>query len=586
MDPSRSSPATFCRDWHGALALFVVVVAVFWPATGYDFINYDDPPFVQENPFVNTGLSWANLRWAFTAVCEQWWLPVLWISFMIDAALYGPGPFGFHLTNILLHAVNAALLFWILWRLTGFRGQSLFVAAAFALHPLRVESVVWITARKDVLSGLFFMLALLAFLWHARRPSPWRMASVALLMLLGLMSKAILIILPPILLLLDYWPLRRAGNPLDRKEWKDWGNLLREKWMLILLAAIFIGINLTTHTTGRGDTAGLSWTNRLALIPPNYWTYVGKLLWPHPLSIIYPQREGIAPWLTVFSLLGLVTTTVVLYRLRNRLPALIVGWLWFLIALSPSIRGLRMGIGDYADRFTYLPSIGFFLMVAIAANHLFRNRRQRNTTLALLATVMLAAGAVKTRALLPIWKDSVSLFEYVRARFPDDPIAYCKLAEHHVQSGHLDEAERLLLEALRLHPEHLRAHLQLANLYAASHRRQQAIDQFRLVPESSPVFPFAANNIAWLLATHPEATSEDLNEALRVAELARQASPAPAAQMFDTLGAVYAANGRFEEAIAAAKEARRLALENKFTNLAERIARRLSGYESGRAWVE
>ena len=586
MDNPRSAPSSSRRDWLCALILFALAVAVFWPATGYEFIDYDDPPFVQENPFVNTGLSWANIRWAFTAVCEQWWLPLLWISFMLDATLFGPGPFGFHLVNILLHAANAALLYGVLRRLTGSRPQSLFLAALFALHPLRVESVAWITARKDVLSGLFFMLALLAYLHHAARPSRRRLAGVGLLMLAGLMTKAILITLPFLLLLLDYWPLRRAGDPLARSEWRPWLRLVREKWFLFLLAAIFIAINLSTHTTGRGDTAGLTLARRLALIPPNYWTYARLLAWPQPLSILHPGPDIVAAWHSVLALLGLGIVTAVLFRLRFRQPALIVGWLWFLIALTPTIRGLRMGTGAFSERFAYLPSIGFFLVVLAGGGYVTRNWRHRQALGAVLALAVLGACVVKTRATLPLWRNTVALFENARQWAPGDPLAYIKLADQCVRAKHYPEAEALLMEALRGNPGDLRTHLSLVNVYAAGGRRPLALTHLRLISASSGAPFVIANNLAWLLATQPNASPGDVAEALQWARRAQQSVPVPNISVLDTLGVVYAANGQFAEAIQAAEEARRLALENRLTDLAERIATRLSSYRAGHAWEE
>ena len=199
--------------------LAALTLALFWPAVGYDFIKLDDDLYICLNPHVLTGLSISNIRWAFTTVYQNWWLPLLWISYMADTRFFGSEPFGYHLTNILLHTANAALFFWILFRATGSRWRSFFAAAFFAIHPLRVESVAWISERKDVLSGLFFMLSVLAYVRHTERPSATRLGMVHLWMLLGLLSKSMLVILPPLLLLLDYWPLGRAGDPGRRETW-------------------------------------------------------------------------------------------------------------------------------------------------------------------------------------------------------------------------------------------------------------------------------------------------------------------------------------------------------------------------------
>ena len=365
-----------------ALVLAAVACWLFWPAVHHDFLHYDDGSYVFENPNVQQGLTWSGIRWALTTVYENWWLPLLWISFMLDTSLFGPGPFGYHLVNILLHACNAGLLFWVFSRMTKSIWASAFVAALFAFHHMRIEAVAWITARKDVLSGLFYLLALLAYLRYVDRPSMTRLSIVASLMFLGLMSKAILITLPPILLLLDFWPLRRAGDPLDRREWKAWGHLLIEKIPLFLLAALFVDLNLKTHRTGSAAYAVVPPLDRLGLVFPNYWTYLGKLVWPTNLAVLYPEHDVVRWGISLTALAGLVAVTWLVLRQRNRRPHLLVGWLWFLVALLPVIRGLRLGYAAYADRFTYIPSIGLFLLLAWSAADVLPRRPGRTLFLA------------------------------------------------------------------------------------------------------------------------------------------------------------------------------------------------------------
>ena len=464
--PPKPSAAAPDRPfpWRPILALGIALLALalFWPATGFGFIEYDDPLYVRDNVHVATGLSPANLRWAFTNAEQQWWVPLVWLSFMLDTELFGPAPFGYHLVNVLLHAFNAGLLFWVLSRMTKSIWPAAAVAALFAVHPQRVEAVAWITARKDVLSGLFFFLALLAYLRHAEKPSAARMAAVAALMLCGLMSKAILIVLPPILLLLDFWPLRRAGDPLDRREWKTWGRLLLEKWPLILLAAVFVGIGLTTHTTGRGGMAQYSAATRLGLVPPNYWAYVAKILWPHPLSIIYPERDVAVPWVAVLALLGLGLATAVLFRMRRRHPAPLVGWLWFLVALLPVVRGLRLGIASMADRFAYVPSVGFFLLVVWACADLLPRNRGRRILPAALALGLLAASFLAARGYLWFWVDSETLFRHCLAATQGNYTVETNLANVLFREKRKDEAIVHWRNAVDILPHYALVHAALA----------------------------------------------------------------------------------------------------------------------------
>ncbi len=576
-------PKARATPWRLILALGIaaLAIALFWPATECGFLHFDDGSYVFENPHVNTGLSAANLRWAFTSVHENWWLPVLWISFMADTGLFGPGPFGYHLVNVLLHALNAALLFWILSRMTGSRWRSAFVAALFAFHPLRVESVAWITERKDVLSGFFFLLALLAYLRHAERPSPARFSWVALWMLLGLMSKAILIILPPVLLLLDFWPLRRAGDPFDRREWRNWGRLLLGKGPLILLAAAFVLLNLRTHLTGSAIYEAVPPAVRAGLVFPNYWSYAGKLLWPAHLAILYPEHDVVDWTVSLAALAGLAAVTVLLVRLRAKHPALLVGWLWFLVALFPVIRGLRLGYAAYADRFTYLPSIGLFLLFAWAVADLLLPEPRRIPFLAALALALLAACAGKVRATLPLWKNTLTVFENVLAQAPDYPLAHNNLGAYYASINRPGPARVHLQRCLQLQPGFADAHLNLANLCMAEGNLPDAVLHYRAVLESRPDSLKALNNLSWLLAETPGASPSQREESLRLALRATELSKSADASILDTLAVAYAANRRFGDAARTAEEALQRAQANGESSLAASVAKRLAAYRRG-----
>ena len=532
------------------LLLAALTLALFWPATGYDYVKLDDDQYVAGNPHVQTGLTPANVRWAFTAVYEDWWLPLLWLSFMLDAELFGPGPFGYHLANILLHAANASLLFWFLFRATGSRWRSFLVAALFAVHPLRVESVAWITARKDVLSGLFFFLALLAYLRHAARPSAARLGGVAVLMLLGLATKAILIVLPPLLLLLDYWPLRRADAPGTDSGWRRWRPLLLEKLPLFGLALLFVAVNVRTHWTGGDVTfADLPLATRIGLVPPNYWAYLRLVFWPARLSILYPEHDVVDWTVSTVAAAGLGAITLLLFRCRRKAPYGIVGWLWFLLALAPVIRGVRgPGLAAYADRYVYLPSIGlaFALVWGLAAfskvGH--AGNRRANMILGTMAWVAVAGMALLSRRQTAVWKSSETVFLHALAVREDNALAHRNLGAWYATERRLDEAARHLKRSLEIQPRCNEAYFNLGNIYLERGDKAGAIRSYRAMVADNPRHAQALNNLAYLLATDPAATKEQAEEALTLAKRALECAKEPDAAMRDTLAKAREARAR------------------------------------------
>lgn len=437
-------PADFQMRCGMAAVLVFLSLAVFWPAVRHDFVRFDDPLIVSSNEHVITGLTPGNVAWAFTSVHEQWWLPVLWISYMLDVECQGPGPAGFHRTNVLLHAANAALLFWILAGMTGSLGRSWFVAALFALHPLRVESVAWIAERKDVLSGLFFLLAILAYGRRARRDAPGGMAPVFILMLLGAMAKSILVALPPLLLLLDFWPLRRGGR---------WRPLLAEKIPLFALAGIFAFLTLATHHNSGSGPAGAAWLDRLALIAPNYGSYLEKTFWPAALALVYvPTVPPLAVRWLAPAILAAITFAV--WRFRASRPYLFVGWLWFLVALFPVIRGIRFDEESaFSDRYTYLPSIGLAIALVWVAGEWARTRRYRQLAAVAAGVAAVAACAALTRARLPVWTNSETLFRHLVAVAPDHDMATLGYGRLLLDQGQPAEALPLLARAVARNPD-------------------------------------------------------------------------------------------------------------------------------------
>ncbi len=438
------------RDAWLAVVLIVLAAALFWPVTGYDFIHLDDPVFVQDNPMVTGGLQWDAIRQAFTTVREPGWLPLLWMSYMVDITIWGAGPFGHHVGNILLHALNAGLLFWVLVRLTGSRRRAFFVALLFAWHPLRVESVAWIAARKDVLGGLFFLLALLAYVRYAERPTVLRMGCVFGLLLAGLMSTAILAVLPVVLLLLDWWPLHRAGDPWGKVAWAQWKPLLLEKAFLFGIVLLFSLLNMVTHPVDMaGDT--LSGPVRLSLIAPNYWVYLGRIFWPLKLSILYPEHDVANIPQAIVSFAGLLAVTAWMVWRRRRAPYRLVGWLWFLVALFPVIRGVRLGLAGSADRFIYLPSIGLAVAVVWSLAAWAGRFRLRRVFAVGGVCVWLALGLLTFRQ-LPVWRNSGSVFRHALSISPVHPASMLNYGVWLFDQGRLEEAETCYVRVLEKVP--------------------------------------------------------------------------------------------------------------------------------------
>ena len=474
-----------------AALLFVLTAVLFWPATGYDYINLDDHLYIPENPMVSSGFSWGGVHQAFTAVYEQWWLPLLWISYMADIELFGAGPFGHHLVNVLLHAVNAGLLFWALFRMTGARWRCFFVAALFAWHPLRMESVAWITERKDVLSGVFFMLALLAHVRDAAPPPARRMGRVFALMLLGLMAKSSVVVLPFLLLLLDYWPLGRGGDPWGRGSWGRWRPLVAEKIPLFALSAIFIVLTLITHGTAGGEHVDTSLANRLTLIAPNYWSYLGKIFWPARLTILYPTNVATSWIVRLLAPLGLLILTGCAWHFRKAKPVLMVGWLWFLMAMAPVVRGIRFDeLSAFSDRYTYLPGIGIGWILAWAAAELTEKSRRLKGPVAVACGLVLSACLVRAHEQLPWWRNSLVMFQRAAQLAPESHFVRNSLGLALVETGRVEEGAAQLEQALRLLPGHP---VYLSHLGAALLKLGRAEDALALQNEAIRLRPNDAN---------------------------------------------------------------------------------------------
>ena len=416
-------------------------LTVYWPARHYKFVAYDDNDYVYENPMVRAGLTWAGIEWSFVDRQANNWHPLTWISHMTDCQLFGLNAGGPHMVNVAFHCANTILLFLLLQALmrngpetsprqTDVFWRNVFVAGLFALHPLRVESVAWISERKDVLSAFFGLLSLLCYAKYARSSGDPRVSlsyrGAVIFFVCSLLSKPMLVTLPFLLLLLDYWPLQRfSASTFQPATRPALYHLFREKWLFFLFAGIFCGITLVAQQPGLpGQDAGPG--TRIESIAVNYIGYLEKLFWPRHLSFLY-LRPDIIPtqqWVPAMVILLLITGMVASVRLRH--PALFVGWLWFLIVLLPVSGIVSLGRLSIADRYTYIPSIGFYLMVTWGIADLtgkFLPAAAKHTLLLTGAAAILAVCALLSRWQLSCWENTKTLYDHALLVDPNNYVA-------------------------------------------------------------------------------------------------------------------------------------------------------------------
>jgi tetratricopeptide (TPR) repeat protein len=551
---ARNPPAAAPRDrqtpawrWRGAgiCALLVAVVfGVFGQTLGYGFVNYDDPSYVYDNPIIARGLSLDGLRWAFTHVHSSNWHPLTTLLHMADCQLYGLWPGGHHLTNVLLHAATAVLLFLLLLEMTGAMWRAAFVAALFAIHPLRVESVAWVSELKDVLSGLFFMLTLRAYARYARHPAArGSYAMVILWFALGLMSKPILVTTPFLLLLLDYWPLGRLRSSGELPL------LLKEKIPFLALSAASSLATLLAQRGAMQTTAYLPLSLRLGNALIATMVYLGKMLYPARLAVLYPLSKGGVPaWLVVDAILLLTALTAGAWLLRRKQPAVLVGWLWYLGMLVPVIGIVQVGQQAYADRYTYLPGIGPCIAATWLAADWAGSGHARRLVLGTVAAVALCALSLAAWHQAAYWRDSETLWLHTLECTTHNSVAHNNLGLAWFQQGRTEEAIAEYRQALRIDPNAAEAHNDLGVALFQQGRAPEALAEYR----QALAGPFAAqahNNLGNALSRQgrPQDAIAEYREALRIKPYYADA--------IANLGNVLLQQGRTEEAIAQYREA-------------------------------
>jgi tetratricopeptide (TPR) repeat protein len=599
-----------------ALLLAGITLVLYWPANHFDLVDFDDPLFITETPEINSGFTWHSLAWAFTGIVAANWHPVTNLTFLLTHQFWGANPGVEHCVNSLLHAANAVLLFLLLFRMTGATWRSALAAALFAWHPLRVESVAWIAERKDVLSGFFFLLTLLAYARYAKLSGarePGGKASYLWSLLffsLGLMSKAMLVTLPFVLLLLDVWPLKRVAN-LDvffaktaalrlaavKTALPIFKGLLLEKAPYFVLTILFCALTYWVQQTHAAVSAlqNTGWDTRLGNVILSYVRYLGKTVWPADLAILYPFPTTEHSYLALWPgwEIALVAGAMVLFsgwcvwQLPRR-PYLAVGWFWYVGTMLPVIGLVQVGGQGMADRYSYIPLIGPVITLAWLTAEFFGSEKHRIIVVPT-AIVILGACAWATQNQLNYWRDTVTLFTHAVNVTGDNFLAQeiigngyenegkmAEAAEHYRAAidlcptskqayqalGHLQEkngdwaaAATTYDSALGIDPGDSVSHLGLASVLPHLGRSREAVGHLESALKDTPDAPEILNNLAWTLATNPEADLRNGTRAVQLAERACALTHFQNTVMIGTLAAAYAETGRFDDAIATAQKA-------------------------------
>ena len=533
-----------------SIALIAANLIIYAPVRHHDFVRWDDPQYVSENPYVGKGLSWSGLSWALTTGHAANWHPLTWLSHMLDVQLFGLDAGPHHLVSVLLHIANALLLFAFLHSATGALGRSSFVAGLFALHPLHVESVAWVAERKDVLSTLFLLLTLCAYVLYVREPQLVRYLAVLLLFALGLMAKPMVVTLPFVLLLLDYWPLARVAPGDNRSVWL---RLVREKLPLFALAAATSIVTLVVQRQ-EGAVAALD------ALPPvsraenavvSYFAYIAHMLWPTRLAVLYPLTPSLPGWQVAGSVLGLIAVSIAVIAARSR-RYLTVGWLWYLGTLVPVIGLIQVGEQSMADRYTYVPLIGLFLIAAWGIPELLGAQPFRRIALPAAAALVLGACVVAARVQVGYWRNNFTLWEHAAQVTSGNYIAHNNLGVGLANQGKSDEAVFHFSEAARIKPNYPEAHNNLGLALASQGNTGAAISHYSEAVRIRPGYAVARDNLAkalWSQGRFDEAIAQ-YSEVVRIKP--------DSADAIVNLAIALANHGRTGEAIVRYSEALRL----------------------------
>jgi len=564
-----SNPVSFC------LLLVAVTLVVYWPVTRCDFVNYDDPGYFSSNIHIQEGLTWHNVIWAFTTIDQGNWHPLTWLSHMLDVGLFGNGPAGPHSTNLLFHLANTVLLFLLLRRLTAATWRSAFVAALFALHPLHVESVAWVAERKDLLSTFFGLLSLWAYARYveqskvhpslprfaeARSSKTWVFYGFALFFFaMSLMSKPMLVTLPFVMLLLDWWPLRRMpGVQNPDSQHSTLNHLLFEKWPFLSLSAVSCVVTFIVQQKGGAVIAldKIPMTSRIENTFVSYARYLGKTFYPTDLAVPYPYPEHWPLWQVGLAMLLFAGFCIIALRLGRKFPFVPTGWFWFVGMMVPVIGLIQVGSQSMADRYTYMPLIGLFIVFVWGAGELRARWHLSKQMIGVIAMIILGVSALQTQDQVGYWKNSETLFRHATAVTQNNHLAYKYLSSDLCSHGQPTEAIGCCLKFLQIHPDDPDVLYNLGNVLTRVGDPDKAIDCYRRALQITPNQADILNNLGFALTIRKQ-----FDDAITCYNKALQSRP-DYADAHNNLATVFFTQHRFPEAVQQYREAIRLTPDN------------------------
>jgi protein O-mannosyl-transferase len=524
--------------------LAVAVSAAYWPALNCDFVQLDDPDYVTSNPNIQNGLNWPVVAWAFRTGHAANWHPVTWLSHALDVQLFGLNPRGHHATSIAFHLANSILLFLLLNRMTGAQWRSAAVAGLFAVHPLHVESVAWVSERKDLLSTFFWLLTVGAYARYAQQGKAEGAAGkvfygLALLCFaFGLMSKPMVVTLPFVLLLLDYWPLGRLAHATRQ----TMGRLLLEKAPFLLLAIVssVITFLVQQHAGFMSPLAKISAGARLDNMPVAYGRYLARTFWPVHLAAFYPHPRFWPLWQVILSAALLVGVTVWVVRRRRRQPYLAVGWFWFLGMLVPVIGLVQVGNQSMADRYSYMPIVGIFIMTVWGAREMLAGWPGGKRAAAVLGLLAIGSCAALTVRQARFWQNTVTLFVHTSEITADNYVAFYTLGRYWQHKGETARAAEYYQKSLQAKPDYALAHNNLGYILLQDGQTGAAVAQFEAALQSQPVYPEACYNLGRAFLTNSQPA-----EAVACLQKAVAMDP-NAAEINYTLGETLLQQGRLD----------------------------------------
>jgi Flp pilus assembly protein TadD len=529
------------------LFLIVVTFAVFWQVNRYEFINLDDNIYVTLNSHIKEGITPDTASWIFNTSYGKLWNPLVWLSYMADYRLFGLKAGGYHLTNLILHILSTLLLFWLFNRMTGALWRSAFVAALFALHPMHVESVAWIAERKDVLSAFFWMLTLCFYVYYTEKPVLRRYLPVVFAFILALMSKPMVITLPLIMILLDYWPLKRFESHK--------GNLLlwqlKEKTPLFILSALLIALTLytpksafikTIYTPYDMSSGGFSLLSRILNAPISFVTYLVKTFWPYDLAIFYPFPSQIPVWHIAGASLVILIITAVVIATAKRLPYLFVGWMWYAATIAPVIGIIQIGSHSMADRYTYIPLIGIYVMLGWGIPSLIKSEEIKKYILFPAGICFIAVMAFLAFRQCGYWQNGITLFTSALEITRGNYVAHNNIAIALEQKGRIEEAIYHYNQSIKIVPDGVPLN-NMGNIYADMGQYQRAMYYYNEAIRIRPDFADAYYNIA-LIQTSLKYYQEALDNYTKAINFK------PTFQAYNNRGNIYNRLGRYKEALA------------------------------------